>query len=388
MGFIASMETTRSAPAQAALAPNAWSELTVSAMTDPYLALRSPDWLAHRYDPGHDAVHFVRADRAERRIAPFLIDEHLAGHGQPLVVGRQDAVAAHAGAAKLNLIFHSAYCCSTLLANAYDRAGRSYALKEPVILNDLVGWRHRGAAPEQLKIVLNDALALLARPLETGEVGVIKPSNVVNGLAPAIMAARPEARALLLYAPLELFLGSIAQKGLWGRLWVRDLMSKQLVDGLIQFGFTAKDHLLQTDLQVAAVGWLAQHALFARLAQAWPDRVRTLDSETLLARAGDTLAAADRLFGIASDAAERERVVADVFARNAKSGEAFTAVDRRDNQVNAAAAYADELEKTEVWALAVAEKAGLPVKAPLPLLDLQKMGGLSAALRNGAVTSA
>ena len=337
-------------------------------MTSPALALRSPEWLAHRYDPGHDAVHYIRAPRAERQRVPFLIDENLPGHAAPVVVRRSDALAAPRAPAGLRFIFHSAYCCSTLLANAYDRPDRAFSLKEPLILNDLVGWRHRGAPPERLKTVLVDALSLLAQPFESGETGVIKPSNVVNALAPAMMAARPEARAVLLYAPLELFIGSIAQKGLWGRLWVRDLLSKQLVDGLIQLGFTAKDHLLQTDLQVAAVTWLAQHALFAKLAQAWPDRVRTLDSEVLLARPGEALAALDGFFGIGSDEDERERIVGEVFSRNAKSGEAFGATDRLQNQASAAAAYGDEMEKAAEWARAVATAAGLPIEAPLPLL--------------------
>lgn len=328
-----------------------------------------PEWLAHRYDPAHDAVHFVEAERSLRRSAPFLTDENLPGHARPVVLRRDEALAGNPPAAHLNFIFHSAYCCSTLLANAYDREGAAFSLKEPVILNDLVGWRHRGGPPDSVKDVLRDALSLLARPLRPGEMGVIKPSNVVNGLAPAMMAARPEARALLLQAPLKLFLGSIANKGLWGRLWVRDLLSKQLLDGLVQFGFSAKDYLLQTDLQVAAVGWLAQHALFARIAQAWPDRVRTLGSETLIANPANALEALDQLFRVRSSATERAAVVATIFSHNAKSGRAFTAGDRRANQASAANAHADELEKTAVWARAVADSAGLPMASPSPLLD-------------------
>jgi hypothetical protein len=184
-----------------------------------------------------------------------------------------------------------------------------------------------------------------------------------------MMGSVADARALLLYAPLELFLGSIANKGLWGRRWVRDLLSKQLVDGLVQLGFAPKDYLLQTDLQVAAVTWLAQHALYVKLAHAWPDRVRTLDSEVLLARPGEALAALDAWFEVRSNDRERADVVANVFSRNAKSGERFTAADRRLNQAAATSAHADELAKTAEWARAVAANAGLSLAAPLPLID-------------------
>lgn len=328
-----------------------------------------PEWLAHRYDPTHDAVHLRAVDRATRARVPFLTDEELGGPGAPQIVRRQDLAALRAEAAPVHFIFHSAYCCSTLLANAYDRPDSAFSLKEPVILNDLVGWRHRGAPPEKLGPMLHEAVALLARPFAAGEVAVIKPSNVVNGLAPALLAGEPGARALLLYAPLRQYLGSIAKKGLWGRRWVRDLLHKQLKEQLVLPGFTAEDYFLQTDLQVAATGWLAQHALYHRLAERFPDRVRTLDSEVLLARPTDSLAALDRLFGIVDDPARRERIVADVFSRNAKqTGERFTAADRQANQRSAESAYQDEIDKVHGWALAVADSAGVPMSAPLPLL--------------------
>jgi hypothetical protein len=328
-----------------------------------------PDWLAHRYDPVHDAVHLRLVERATRARVPFLTDDELGGPGQPQVVRRSDLAGFRTRAAPAHFIFHSAYCCSTLLANAYDRPARSFSLKEPVILNDLVGWRHRGAPPERLGPVLGEAVELLARPFERGELCIIKPSNVVNGFAPALLAMQAEARALLLYAPLPLYLGSIAKKGLWGRRWVRDLLAKQLREQLVLPGFTPEDYFLQTDLQVAAIGWLAQHALYHRLAERYPDRVRSLDSELLLEQPGAALTALDQLFGIAGTEEERAAIITTVFTRNAKStGERFTAADRKAAQAEAVGQHEDEIAKVYGWALAVAEGAGVPMSGPLPLL--------------------
>ena len=324
--------------------------------------------LAHRYDPGQDAVHFLPVPREVRRAAPFLTDDDLKVDDPPLAVRRADAVAGAAGAARLNFIFHSAYCCSTLLANAYDRPGSAFSLKEPVLLNDLVGWRHRGAAPAQVGAVLGDGLRLMARPWTAGEVGVVKPSNVVNGLIPAMVAARGEAGVLLLHAPLRVYLGSIASKGLWGRRWVRDLLLKQLTDRSVELGFEQADYFLQTDLQVAAVGWLAQHALFAKVAAQWPDRVRTLNSETLLADPAAALAALDTLFGVAGDEATREAIVGSVFRRHAKFGSDFSAADRVAGQASALAVHGEEIEAVVGWADAVAANVGLAFDLPLPLL--------------------
>lgn len=326
-------------------------------------------WLAHRYDPDHDAVHFVAADRAKRRGIAFLTDELLGDAvTAPQVVSRAQAVAGLTPA-PLHFIFHAAYCCSTLLASVFDHDGIATALKEPVILNDLVGWRHRGGDPARIGAVLNDALTLLARPFEADEVVIAKPSNVVNALIPAMLQLRPHARALLLYAPLRVYLTSIARKGMWGRLWVRDLLAKQLADGMVDLGFEPADYLRLTDLQAAAVGWLAQADLFAKVAQRYPARVRSLDSEVLVARPRDTLAALATLYGLPLDARRIDALAAsDAFGRNAKDGTAFRAADRTQHRSDGAALHADEIDKVLAWAQAVAANAGVALAPPLPLL--------------------
>jgi hypothetical protein len=325
-------------------------------------------WLAHRYDPGHDAVHFVETPRAVRRDVPFLTDDYLTVD-QPLVVARREAITVAGHRSALHFIFHSAYCCSTLLANALDLDGVATTFKEPVILNDLVGWRHRGATPAAVGAVLDDALTVLARPFGDGEASIIKPSNLVNGLAATMLALRPEARCILLHAPLEIFLGSIAGKGMWGRLWVRDLLAKQLKDGIVDLGMSADDIFLQTDLQVAAVGWLVQQQLFATLAARWPARVRTLDSETLLARPAESIAALGQLFELGlPDGAADAIAHGEAFARNAKDGKSYSRADRLTAQRNAAHVHAEEIDRILIWARAVANAAGIPLTLPRPLL--------------------
>jgi hypothetical protein len=284
-------------------------------------------------------------------------------------MNREAALKAAPPPSQLHFIYHSAYCCSTLLANALDVQGSASSLKEPTILNDLSGWVRRGGPPARVAQAMDGALNLLACPFGEGEAVVAKPSNVINSLAPLMLTMRPQARALLLFAPLKIYLGSIAAKGLWGRLWVRDLLVKQLKDGIVKLGFDKpEDHLLQTDLQVAAVGWLAQHQLFASLARRFPDRVRTLDSETLLQRPEDSLAALHRLFQLRPGKPGEENAGLEAFGRNAKTGESFGRGDRSAAQRSAAEVHNDELEKVFSWALAVAETANVDLELPSPLL--------------------
>ncbi|WP_426168730.1 hypothetical protein [Sandarakinorhabdus sp. DWP1-3-1] len=325
----------------------------------------NPLWFADRYDPGQDAVHFRWLPRDVHRTATFLTDDYLPAGQAPRVIRRGDALAVGAPAAPLHFIFHSAFCCSTLLARAFDAPGAAMGLKEPVILNDLVGWQHRGGTARAIAPVLDAAMALLARPFAPGEAVVVKPSNVTNGLAPGMLTMRPAARALLLHAPLPVYLGSIAKKGMDGRLWARDLLVKQLREGLHPFGYKVDDYLGQTDLQVAALGWLAQHALFAGLAGQFPERVRTLDSEVLMAQPAAKLAALAAFYGIAIDVPAA--VAGPAFTTHSKSGAGFDGAARAAEIDAAAGVHADEIAKVTFWAGKVAEAAGVPMVLPLGL---------------------
>ena len=339
-------------------------------MVDIASVLGDARWLAHRFEPVRDTVHFRRLSRADHASATFITDEYLGRETHPVIIDRERAVAGGAKPGPLHFIFHSAFCLSTLLARAFDLPGRSMALKEPVALNDVVGWRHREtvAGPRVVR-ALDGLLQLLARPFACAEATIIKPSNVANGLADVMLALRPDAHALLLHAPLPTFLRSIAKKGLDGRLWVRDLLAKQLRDGLIDLGFEGEDYLRLTDLQVAAVGWLAQEALFARLAAKYSERVRTLDSETLLARPEAAIAAIAMLFGMALTDTEIADVIAGpAFTGHSKTGAAYGSDERAADYQAAAAAHGDEIDKVIIWAEAVARNAGLSAKPPMPLL--------------------
>lgn len=326
--------------------------------------VRDPTWFADRYDPGHDAFHFRRLTRADHRAATFLTDDYLPA-GAPVVISRADAVAAAPATAPIHFIFHSAFCCSTVLARAFDAPGAAMGLKEPVLFNDLVGWKSRGAAAADLAAVLSDGLTVLARPFGANEAIVVKPSNLANGFAAAMLTVRPAARALFLHAPLTTYLGSIARKGMTGRLWARDLLVKQIRDGTQWPGMSAEDFIGQSDLQVAAIGWLAQHAMFARIATRWPDRVRTLDSATLMADPAAAMTALAALFGTPLDV---DAVVAGpAFGRHSKDGRAFDAA-ARDTEVTTAERFADEIDKVVVWTAAVAATVGLDLALPAPLL--------------------
>lgn len=320
-------------------------------------------WIAHRYEQVRDEVHYRFVPRDAHADFPFLTDEYV-GAMPAADLARSEAVAAVAGTqGPLRLIFHSAFCASTLLCRAFDRPALGMGLSEPTILNDIVGIRRRKEAePKRIAQLIDEAMRLLARPWGAGEAVVVKPSNILNPVAAAMLALRPEAKAVLLHAPLPVFLGSVARKGMWCRLWARELLEGLLADGVVDLGFAPEDYFRLTDLQVAAVGWLAQHKLFADLEVRFGARVMRVESEAMLATPASHVEAIGRHFGLAVDAPLAAEIAAGpAFTRHSKFGRAFDAEARAAEKAAAEAAHGDEIAKVATWARAVAEAAGARV---------------------------
>lgn len=325
--------------------------------------LSDGEWLAHRYDATTDVYQMRFLGRPAHADATFITDEYLETEANPVLIGRKDAMASVAKDSSLHFILHSAFCASTMLAKGFDLPGLSMGLKEPALLNDIVGYRRRGAAPAAVAERLDHGMHMLARPFGDDQTVVIKPSNVFNALASAALIMRPESKAVLLYAPLPVFLVSVARKGLWCRLWCRELLEGLITDGIVDLGFNDRDYFRQSDLQIAAVAWLAQHRLFQQIALKFgQDRIATLNSEDLTAKPADALVVCAAHFGF-----ELDHAVADAhpaFRTHSKSGGHFRTNDRRTEHEAARQAYGDEIEKVLIWAEAVARSAGIELSLP------------------------
>jgi hypothetical protein len=157
---------------------------------------------------------------------------------------------------------------------------------------------------------------------------------------------------------------------MWGRLWVRDLFDKLIREGMLgSLGIAPDEYLRLTDLQVAAAGWLAQQQQFQHLTATLKHRVATIDSDSFLERPHDALAALGQLFCLdLGHSAIGAIVDGPVFARDAKSGDAFAPGKRAADARSGIALHAEELDKVAVWAGRVADGAGIPLALPQPLI--------------------
>ncbi|MEY3702845.1 MAG: hypothetical protein RLZZ561_465 [Pseudomonadota bacterium] len=324
------------------------------------LLLTDTDWLVHRYDDRQDAFQFRQVPWPRRAEIPFLSNENLAQVGEARSLAADDIGLSQISQSPLHFIFHSAFCASTLLTKVLSDGGLS-TLSEPQVLNDLIGALRRGQSGPDVARRLDQSLALLARPMAGTDAVVVKPSNLVNHLARAMLTLRPKSRAILLYAPLPIFLTSVARKGLWCRLWVRELLEYQIDLGMMHFGFTAKDYLRMSDLQVAALGWLVQHQSFQSLGRGpMAEQVLMIDSERLTQHPEQVLPKLCQHLAPQMDQSRIEAILkSSALTQHSKFGYAFTPQERLQEQQQAQKAHADEIDKVTLWAQELARSAGV-----------------------------
>jgi hypothetical protein len=331
--------------------------------------LADPDWLPHRVGDG--AVQFAHVPRAEQRALPFL-DERFVSDSAPRaeVPLARLAEAKPAEAGECHFIFHSAFCCSTLLGRALDTDGLAMVLQEPRALTDLAAALAGPEEHEEARPGLDLVLSLLQRPHRAGEAAIVKPSNAANPLIGDLLGLRPRARALLMYARLPDFLLAIVRRGPANRGWAR--RTATLFRRHPQFdSLEGRDLLLLTDLQVAAWVWLHHQAQFARLVREQPPgRVATLEMGAFLADPARTLVGAAALFGLAMDEARAAEIAAGpAFRHHSKRPDrAFDPAALKREEAAAKFAYGAEIDLAVEWAQALAERSGVPLslEAALP----------------------
>jgi hypothetical protein len=324
-------------------------------------------WLPYDYDAREDTMVFAHLPRDAQRRAVFLDPRFLAQapKSEPTPLTQFPANLIRQRAGKIHFIFHTGFCCSTLLTRALDISGVSMGVKEPSVLASFArhfatGRRTPGALPG-----LGVTVDLLSRPLGAGETQVVKPSIIANHIIPTLLHLRPDAKALVLYSSLEAFIRAIARRGLDGREFARQIFKHSaLAIPLEEAEFTVDDLVLQTDLQIAARAWLMQTAFFDQVAKRFgPERVRVLNGDTFLADKAGVLTRLARFFDLPLDARQIAAIAeGPVFREHAKHPTlAFDAAAHRAQHDEAGVRHFEEVNAVRGWASGLARRTGAPL---------------------------
>jgi hypothetical protein len=233
------------------------------------------------------------------------------------------------------LLFHTAFCGSTLLARALHAPPAAVSLKEPgvmlaIAMATLQPDRHPPASTESAARAI---LGLLARPWQPDGRVLVKPTNQVNRIVPMLLQASPGSRALLLYSSLEQFLLSCCKKLPAAETLVR-WMAQALLPGtqLAQRLGVPMSHPFNL-VEAAVLTWYAQMEIYAMaLAQDDDGRLRSLDIDVMLAEPQAAVAAAADWLQLPGAHEGLEARVAATFSRNAKSQERAFDAGQRDTE--------------------------------------------------------
>lgn len=225
----------------------------------------SPDYFLDRIDLTKGCLEFAKIDRDSFRRAAFLDERLRLGDAPRFTVRLSDADAARRNylannsERRINYIFHTSFCRSTLIARCLDMPGRYIALREPRVLMQLANYKRtqsgHEASESNFKELLELALFYLTFSGNDGERVTIKSTNSANNLIADILRCGSTAKTLLLYSDLQTFLLAIIRGGEVRRAFIRKVFRLIQHDSLRLQGRRDSDIFSLTDLQIAVLAW-------------------------------------------------------------------------------------------------------------------------------------
>ncbi|WP_428409968.1 hypothetical protein [Hyphococcus sp.] len=338
-----------------------------TATNDAAALARDPAWFPHALDANRRVIALARIDRAGLSSEPFL-DQRMQNSVTGSMTVPFDALAAAAPkAAAPSFIFHTAFCCSTLMAKALDSNGAVLALKEPNILMDAANVLRMASDADVARRTLAGAVNLLARPHAPGERILIKPTNTANNIAPAVAASG--APVIFLYGDLRGFLLSVLKKGEACKAFTRKQYTIFALDKEGVAAIPERQALGFTDLQIAALVWRHQMELFARILSSGAANVRSLYFRDLLKDPKGVLKAAAAHLNLDLSDEMLETNVAAVFSKNSKfADQEYTPEERSRDERSLEELHRQEIDMIEGWARQLKLAVDLGDRLPKPLL--------------------
>ncbi len=268
-----------------------------------------------------------------------------------------------AAAAPVGFLFHTSFCCSTLLARALHLGPAATVLREPLVLRRLADARFAGT---DIGALLPTVARLLARPWSPGGAVLIKPTHAALSLGQDLLGLLPAARGLVLSSTLEDFLLSNLKKTAETQARVpalveRAMAASDLVDRLGPAAFEPPDFLATVALQ-----WAGQQELIgAWLRGKHGARLRVMQERELLADWPNSVLQVADWYGWPGDRASLAAHAERVGQRHAKAEQrAFDAAQREQEAECLRQQYRSELDRAFDWA----QRHLLPAMQSPPLL--------------------
>ncbi len=330
--------------------------------------LASPDFFAQKIDFLQRLVLFIHFSRDLYRQSSFLDDRILTPQTKGSWVRFDEVNAALAGvepARPLHFIFHAGHVGSTLLSRLIEDAGGVLALREPLTLRTLAdaeGALHEPyslVSPADFDALLRGQIVLWRRGYDDTRAVILKATSTAIRLAPRLLAASADSRAVCLNLALEPYLATL----LAGENSIVDLRGhgEGRIRRLQLFGIEPRAPLHAMSAgEMAALAWTVESLSQARLKEAFGDRILVLDFDAFLNDVGAILERVCTHFGISAPRSFfTEAANSPVLQAYAKAPEAAYSPAVRAAQLDRARTMqANEIRRGLDWVDELARRSG------------------------------
>lgn len=233
-------------------------------------------------------------------------------------------------------IFHTAFCGSTLMAQALDAMFNCLPLREPEVLNNLLAYFNsqttsatQKSAQEPQRLLqkqknawLESILRLLSRRYESAQTTIIKANDYSNPMMIRLLECPHDIPVLFMYTPLAEFVAACL-KADNRRVWIR-ARYKAIRTHAPRYLKLPEELTIDNEnyAHMAAIYWCFNIALYQQAWQRFPEKCHSLDFNAMLAQPRETIEACGHIFGLKLlhdiDVTEKINGLLGVYSKNNK----------------------------------------------------------------------
>lgn len=198
------------------------------------------------------------------------------------------------------MIFHTAFCGSTILSRAQETVFQSLSLREPDVLATLLNYSLYAHVRDDLEVAwYRRVLALLSRRFEQDEPIIVKANDYANPIVSKLLKYQPTFPVLLMYTPLEQFIVSCIKHDL-RKQWISERFQQSVFNIKKTFGDLDILNNITPDefCKMAAVYWAYSIAFFIEANKEYPERIKSLDFNDMLKSPKATVEAFGKWFNL------------------------------------------------------------------------------------------
>jgi hypothetical protein len=251
-------------------------------------------------------------------------------------------------------IFHTSFCCSTLLARCFELFADIFVLKEPWILRRLADLKRRNSVVNEITETDWRKFSFTIYHLLKKTYGernvVIKPTNLANNIIKELISQSKNSRAVMIYSSLEDFLVSNIKKSietqekmpLLAKIFARD------VGGHSNLTLEQIERLPL--LQACVVIWFSQ---FKLIEQQWNRKnledCLFINDKEFLSEPYATVSCIYNFFGYGELTHNDSDKLTSVMCKHSKSSSSFTTQEKKSQDDDIASEYKLQIAEAINW---------------------------------------